>query len=511
MKKYVFWRVVRAIIAVFVVTSIAILMVFTMIPKDKIFQQDTAQMQKLAGKPDDMTNYKYSKWKQLGYLDYQRQAEMCNSASDNYKACMATTYTTYVDEYGYEQKEYSYSEEAEKVFGAYEAKGYTINYFLSGEAYAVKEYNGLEIIFNFYKNLIVVDNPWQVQDPDNPDLERSVYFGTDANGVPALMCSGCEHNYLIYFDSNFPFVHQNIVSMNFGLSYPTYSGEQTLGVINSNQGSLVSKEQKFPNGSSGTSPNNFHTCTYKMTSTLDHMDKQKFDDNYANCNSYYSDPSMVTTSYTFGVISLILAYAIALPAGIAMARNKGKWQDKLGIVYVNIMISLPSLAFIYFLKMIGFQFGMPDKFPVLGYGNIKSYILPIIILALLSTAQVIIWIRRYMVDQSNADYVKFARAKGLSQKEIFRKHILKNAIIPIVNGIPQSIILCISGSVITETVFAIPGMGKMLPDSIKAFNNNMVITLTFIFTALSIFSILIGDILMTVVDPRIQLTAKGGD
>ena len=115
-----------------------------------------------------------------------------------------------------------------------------------------------------------------------------------------------------------------------------------------------------------------------------------------------------------------------------------------------------------------------------------------------------------MIDQSNADYVKFARAKGLSQGEIFRSHILKNAIIPIVNGIPASIILCISGALITESAFAVPGMGKMLPDAIKTTNNNMVITLVFIFTTLSILSVLIGDILMTVVDPRISLTEKGG-
>ena len=121
------------------------------------------------------------------------------------------------------------------------------------------------------------------------------------------------------------------------------------------------------------------------------------------------------------------------------------------------------------------------------------------------------WVRRYMVDQSNADYVKFAKAKGLSKKEISRNHILKNAIIPIVNGLPSSIILAISGAVITESVFSIPGMGKMLPDAIKSTNNNMVITLTFIFTSLSILSVFLGDLLMTFVDPRISLNVKEGD
>ena len=192
-----------------------------------------------------------------------------------------------------------------------------------------------------------------------------------------------------------------------------------------------------------------------------------------------------------------------------MAQYKDKLDEKIGVVYINLLIAVPSLAVIFFLKYIGSLFSLPDRFPLLGFGDIRSYIMPIIILALISTPSLMMWVRRYMVDQSNADYVKFARAKGLSQGEIFRKHILKNAIIPIVNGIPQSVVSCISGAVITESLFSIPGMGKMLPDAIKQVNANMVITLTFIFTGLSVFAVLVGDLLMTVIDPRIKLTEKG--
>ena len=132
-------------------------------------------------------------------------------------------------------------------------------------------------------------------------------------------------------------------------------------------------------------------------------------------------------------------------------------------------------------------------------------------MTIISMPGLMTWIRRYMIDQSSSDYVKFAKAKGLSRSEISRNHILKNAIIPIVNGIPASKVLQISGAIYTETIFAIPGMGKMLPDAIKSVNNNMIITLTFIFTALSIFSLFAGDLLLTWVDPRISLNAKKGD
>ena len=282
-----------------------------------------------------------------------------------------------------------------------------------------------------------------------------------------------------------------------------------MNVIADGQGNAKMEEQTFPTGSTQNSPLLQHSCRYKPTSTLDRMDTTKFTDNYANCDTQYDSPSMISTSLTFGLISLFIAYLIAIPAGIYMARKKGKLADKIGIVYINFLSAVPSLAFIFFVKQIGQGFGLPDKFPHYGFGDIRSYILPIIILALLSTSSLMMWTRRYMIDQSNSDYVKFARAKGLSEGEIFNRHILKNAIIPIVNQIPVSIVMTISGSVITETVFAIPGMGKMLPDSINMLNNNMVITLTFIFTGLSVFAVLVGDLLMTVIDPRIKLTEKG--
>ena len=86
----------------------------------------------------------------------------------------------------------------------------------------------------------------------------------------------------------------------------------------------------------------------------------------------------------------------------------------------------------------------------------------------------------------------------------------KNAMVPLVSGIPGAVIGVIGGATLTETVFAFPGMGKMLIDSVKASNNSMVVGLVFIFTCISIFSLFVGDIWMTMLDPRIKLTEKGG-
>ena len=489
MKNYILSRIIKSIIALFVVLSIVIVMLFTLIPRVNIFKNDTS-IQRMKG--DEKTTYMYNKWDELGYLDFITFNEMCYASSDDVKACVSGD-----------------TKEAADILQEYENNGYIIEQFSDGSYYGYYEYNPLEILGNFYSHFIQIDHPNKIEDPDNQDLERKYYIGSDQNGVPAVMCSGCEYKYQIYFDGSFPFIHQNIISLDFGTSYPTKLGIDTMNVIADGQGNAKMEEQTFPTGSTQNSPLLQHSCRYKPTSTLDRMDTTKFTDNYANCDTQYDSPSMISTSLTFGLISLFIAYLIAIPAGIYMARKKGKLADKIGIVYINFLSAVPSLAFIFFVKQIGQGFGLPDKFPHYGFGDIRSYILPIIILALLSTSSLMMWTRRYMIDQSNSDYVKFARAKGLSEGEIFNRHILKNAIIPIVNQIPVSIVMTISGSVITETVFAIPGMGKMLPDSINMLNNNMVITLTFIFTGLSVFAVLVGDLLMTVIDPRIKLTEKG--
>lgn len=488
MRGYILKRILKSIVSIICVVSIVIAMVYTMIPRNKVLESDTG-FRKLTG--DTRTSYMYSKFDELGYMDYLRLNDMCTNKADDYAKCMING-----------------SDENLKVISAYEDDGYVIEYQRNGNAFAYHDYNILEVVFRFWKNLVVFDTPNTIVDENNPNLERKVYIGKDFNDVSAVMCSGCTHKYLVYFDGNFPFVHQNFVSLDFGISYPTKAGTKALAVISEGQGSQIVSNITFPTGVQNDSAFDLHTAKYKYN--LDHLDKTKFDDNYADCSSIYESPSMINTSYIFGIVSLIIAYVLGIPAGISMSRNKDKIVDKIGVAFINIIIAMPSLALIFFLREAGSKFTLPDKFPMLGFKDPRSYIIPMIILALLSMPSLMTWTRRYMLDQSNADYVKFARAKGLSQKEIFSKHILKNAIIPIVNGIPGSIILCISGAFITESAFAIPGMGKMLPDSINKMNNNMIIALTFIFSSLSIFSVLLGDLLMVVIDPRIQLAAKKG-
>lgn len=493
MTRYILTRLVKSIVSILIVVCLVVGIVYKLVPISRIFLEDEAY-KKIKGNPK--IAYMYSKMEQQGYLDYMTLADMCKAKSGK-SGCTQNG-----------------SEEQKRVIEEVKKDGFTVEILNEpgegkGTIIAYKKYSVFRLVANFFGKLLFVDNKNYVQDPNNPDLERSYKIEKGPNGIPAVTCSGCKYKYQLYFNGKFPFIHQNKFGLNFGESFPTNQGISTLEVIGVGQGPLVKKEQTFPTGEVLSSPIDQFSLQYKPE--LDHLDQKRFTDHYAKGNNVHENPSMITTSYIFGISSVILAYAIAIPAAVAMARNKDGLIDSIGIGYINLTISLPSLAFIFFLKYIGVALGFPDKFPHLGFGNPLSYILPIIIMALLSTPSIMLWVRRYMVDQENADYVKFAKAKGLSRKEISRRHILKNAIIPIVNGIPSAIIMAIGGAVLTETVFAIPGMGKMLPDAIQASNNNMVITLTFIFSSLAVFSVFLGDLLMTVVDPRISLNVKKGE
>ena len=191
-----------------------------------------------------------------------------------------------------------------------------------------------------------------------------------------------------------------------------------------------------------------------------------------------------------------------------MARKNDKTIDKIGTVYIVFIIAVPSLAYIFLFKAIGYSMGLPTTFNMDSV-DWRMYALPIISLALPSVANLMKWLRRYMIDQMNADYVKFARSGGLTEREIFSKHILKNAVIPLVHGIPASVLGSLVGAIITERVYVVPGAGNLLTKAINTYDNGVIVGVTLFYALLSVVSIILGDVLMSLVDPRISFTEKG--
>lgn len=213
-------------------------------------------------------------------------------------------------------------------------------------------------------------------------------------------------------------------------------------------------------------------------------------------------------SLLLNLLSWFFSALIGMPLGLAMASRKGGLTDKLGTLYVVIIRAVPSIIIHFFIQIYCSRWlGLPLLFyleqPI-------SWILPILSMSIGSIAGYGVWLRRYIVDEENKDYIKFARVKGLSQRYIMWRHVLRNAIVPIAINLPADFLLMLSGSLVIESMYSIPGTGGMLIKSIKAMDNPMVQVLVLLYGALSVFGVFLGDVVVSFVDPRIKLVDSNG-
>ena len=158
----------------------------------------------------------------------------------------------------------------------------------------------------------------------------------------------------------------------------------------------------------------------------------------------------IKVSAKMGVMAMALSLLVGIPLGAAMARSKGKWPDKLGTGFIILIQAVPSAVYFLFIQMYATK---GTGIPMLYDSAVPlSWVLPIISLALPSIASYGMWMRRYMVDQMNQDYVKLARAKGVSNHRITMRHVFRNAFVPMVQTIPGSLLFTIMGSLYVESI-----------------------------------------------------------
>lgn len=213
-------------------------------------------------------------------------------------------------------------------------------------------------------------------------------------------------------------------------------------------------------------------------------------------------------SFRFGIASLGISLVVGLSLGVLMAAYKGKHIDKVGNVYILLINALP--AAVYYLSI---QLGVTSVFriPMLyDPANPVTWILPTISMSLGGIASNAMWMRRYMVDQLNQDYIRLARAKGMSGTQVAFRHILRNAFIPMSQSLPASILFTISGSLYVESLYSIPGMGGLLITAIQRQDNTLVQAMVLLYSVLSVVGMLLGDLAMMACDPRIKLVKEGG-
>ena len=216
----------------------------------------------------------------------------------------------------------------------------------------------------------------------------------------------------------------------------------------------------------------------------------------------------VGVSMRLGLISMVVSLPLGMIMGALMARKKGGIADRLGNAYIVFIQAVPNAVYFIFIQLFGSE--LLNVSMLYKEDDWRTLILPVISLALPSISSYAMWLRRYMVDETNKDYIKLARAKGVPNTTIWFRHVFRNSVVPMVNLIPGSFLMTISGSIYTESLYSIPGMGGLLVDVIKRQDNSMVLALVVLFASLSIIGLLLGDILMGIVDPRISFAKKEG-
>lgn len=214
-------------------------------------------------------------------------------------------------------------------------------------------------------------------------------------------------------------------------------------------------------------------------------------------------------SMRLGGIALGISLVLGVFMGVLQARNKDHLLDHIGTAYTVFVNAVPSLVSYSLILVFGARIlGLPSMYSTRKV--MESSILPIICLAIGSTASYMLWIRRYMVDELNKDYIRLARLKGLSTRQVMFRHVLKNAFVPMVQQLPYSILMTVGGSLLVERFFSVPGMGPLLTDAISRYDTNVVQAVVMLYAAMGIIGLFLGDVLMTLLDPRIRLTGKGG-
>lgn len=204
-----------------------------------------------------------------------------------------------------------------------------------------------------------------------------------------------------------------------------------------------------------------------------------------------------------GVMSLAIGAVLGILFGIIAALKRGKFFDYFVIIIAVIGVSVPSFVFA---ALFQYFFGVKLKwFPVARWGTPAHYVMPVLALGLRQIAYIARMMRTSMLDVLNQDYIRTAKAKGLSRSAVTWKHTIRNAILPIVTILGVSIAGVVVGSFVIENIFAIPGIGKHFVQSITHQDYTLIMGTTVFYAIILIFMMYIVDIVYGLVDPRIRL------
>lgn len=213
----------------------------------------------------------------------------------------------------------------------------------------------------------------------------------------------------------------------------------------------------------------------------------------------YSFPA----SAKLGFLSIIFSLIVGIYLGIVAALNQGKWQDNLVMIIATLGVTVPSFVLAVLLMYV-----FSVKFQLLpptGFDGPEYMILPALALSGYSISFIARLTRSSLLDVIRQDYIRTAKAKGLSKNTIIYKHALRNALIPVITYLGPLVAGILTGSFVVEKIFAIPGLGREFVTSIYNRDYMMIMGITIFYSTLLVVCNLIVDLLYAVVDPRIKL------
>lgn len=216
----------------------------------------------------------------------------------------------------------------------------------------------------------------------------------------------------------------------------------------------------------------------------------------------------IQLSINLGARAMILGSILGLIFGIIAALKHNTWIDSFFSVISILGVSVPSYVFALLLMyVVGFKLQLTPLLYSTKQFN-ASLILPMIALAMFPIANISRFTRSEMIDVLNSEYVLLVQAKGVREKNLILHHALRNTLIPIITIMGPIMVNLLTGSMVVEKVFAIPGIGMMMVQAIQNNDYNVVIACAFVYSALYIVTMLIVDVLYGIIDPRIRV-AKG--
>ena len=232
---------------------------------------------------------------------------------------------------------------------------------------------------------------------------------------------------------------------------------------------------------------------------------------------YYGAPiktvlgKCIANSFRIGGLAIIIGTAVGLILGITAALNKGTFIDAFCTVFSIVGVCVPGYVFLIFLQY--FLSYKVHLFPYFFDSShfLHSSVLPSVSLSLFTMSTVARFTRNEMVEVMDSDYVLMAESKGMFGTKLVTRHILRNALIPIVTVIAPLIVDLLTGALVVEKIYGINGIGKLMVDSIagEGIDYNYVLALGILYSAMYIGIMLVVDILYGILDPRIRVSASG--